>query len=65
MNREARRHTSWRRTSQTGSIAETARRPHTSRDFGRKWVQRYYRDNGVKGLRVTGRAGPTALPPKP
>jgi len=34
---------------ETGSIAETARRWHTSRNVVRKWVERY-RDDGVKGL---------------
>ncbi|MBC7220520.1 helix-turn-helix domain-containing protein [Candidatus Bipolaricaulota bacterium] len=34
---------------ETGSVAETARRWHTSRNVVRKWVERY-RDDGVRGL---------------
>jgi len=34
---------------QTGSITETARRWHTSRNVVRKWVERY-RDEGAQGL---------------
>jgi transposase len=35
--------------TETGSITETARRWHTSRNVVRKWVERY-RDDGAKGL---------------
>ncbi|MGC8817544.1 MAG: helix-turn-helix domain-containing protein, partial [Candidatus Hadarchaeum sp.] len=49
MNREAARMRLVETYLQTGSIAETARRWHTSRNLVRKWVQRY-QESGAGGL---------------
>jgi len=49
MNREAARMRLVETYMETGSIMETARRWHTSRNVVRKWVERY-RDDGAKGL---------------
>jgi transposase len=35
---------------ETGSIRETARRWHTSRQVGRKWLSQKWRRNGVHAL---------------